>query len=242
MLRRTAGSVQGMTISEYDDFAPEYDAANAANLLNNYYERPAMLDLVGDVQGRRFLDAGCGSGPLSVLLRERGAIVTGFDSSARMIAIARKRLLPYADLRVLDLGEALPYEDGSFDDVVASLVLHYLRDWGEALSELRRVLRPGGRLILSVNHPLVFPMSVEGAKYFPIAEFPMECDFGGTQATLQTWHRPLHAMVDAFHEAGFRIADIAEPPVAPDTPSELLPNGSTRFVSFIFFVLQPEQR
>jgi SAM-dependent methyltransferase len=43
--------------------------------------------------------------------------------------------------------------NGTFDDVTASLVLHYLQDWGPALAELRRVLRPGGRLIVSVDHP-----------------------------------------------------------------------------------------
>ena len=66
---------------------------------------------------------------------------------------ARLRLGADADLRVADIAGPLPFSDGEFDDVVASLVLHYLRDWGPAPAELRRVLRPGGRLIASVNHP-----------------------------------------------------------------------------------------
>src|SRR5450756_697335 len=60
---------------------------------------------------------------------------------------------PFAVLRVADLGSRLPFDDGAFDDVVASLVLHYLGDWGPALAELRRVLTPGSRLIVSVHHP-----------------------------------------------------------------------------------------
>lgn len=227
--------------AEYDEFAADYVAENDASLLNRYYERPAMLELIGEPTGRSILDAGCGSGALSVELRERGALIAGFDASTAMVEIARQRLGDDADLRVADLGQPLPYADAAFDDVVASLVLHYLRDWRAPLAELRRVLRPGGRLILSVNHPFIFPLTVEGATYFPIAEFPMEVFVNGKSVTLHTWHRPLHAMVDAFIEAGFRIVTIGEPPVAQDTPKELIPpdtEGRMRFVSFIFFVLE----
>ena len=115
--------------NDYDGIAEAYSAENEANLVNAYYERPAMLALAGDV-GRRILDAGCGAGPLSAALRDRGAIVTGFDKSAGMIELARRRLGGDADLQVADLGSALPFPDNTFDDVTASLVLHYLEDWG----------------------------------------------------------------------------------------------------------------
>jgi ubiquinone/menaquinone biosynthesis C-methylase UbiE len=98
--------------------------------------------LAGDVTGRRILDAGCGSGPLSSALRDRGAVVTGIDTSAGMLALARRRLGDDVALHVVDLSDPLPFGDGTFDDVVASLVLHYLEDWGPTLAELRRVLRP----------------------------------------------------------------------------------------------------
>ena len=116
--------------NDYDGFAEAYAADNENNLQNAYYERPAMLALAGDVTGRRILDAGCGAGPLSAALRDRGADVTGIDASSGMVALARRRLGDEADLRVADLGDPLPFADGAFDDVVASLVLHYLEDWG----------------------------------------------------------------------------------------------------------------
>lgn len=50
-------------VNDYDSFAEAYSAENENNLVNAYYERPAMLALAGDVAGRRILDAGCGSGP-----------------------------------------------------------------------------------------------------------------------------------------------------------------------------------
>lgn len=94
--------------TDYDDFAQAYSQQNETSLLNAWYERPAMIDLAGDVEGRRVLDVGCGSGPLTAALRAKGADVTGFDVSAAMIALARDRLGDDADLHVTDLGGRSP--------------------------------------------------------------------------------------------------------------------------------------
>lgn len=64
---------------------------------------------------------------------------------------------------------------------------------------------------------------------------------GEEKAVLTYWHRPLHAMSDAFTEAGFRISMISEPPFDADTPRDLLPSNlgdRTAFVCFLFFVLE----
>jgi ubiquinone/menaquinone biosynthesis C-methylase UbiE len=100
----SAVSADPPRVNDYDSFAEAYSAGNEASLVNAYYERPAMLALAGDVAGRRILDAGCGSGPLFAALRDRGAIVTGFDKSAGMLELARRRLGDDADLRVAELG------------------------------------------------------------------------------------------------------------------------------------------
>ena len=232
-------------LNDYDSFAEAYTASNETNLVNAYYERPAMLALAGDVAGRRILDAGCGAGPLLAALRDRGAIVTGVDKSAGMLELARRRLGDDAELHVAELGGPLPFPDDTFDDVTASLVLHYLEDWGPALAELRRVLRPGGRLIVSVDHPFAENLWHREAglepDYFATYNYTTEWTVGGQSAVLRFWTRPLHAMTDAFTAAGFRIAVISEPAVAPDTPRELLPDqtvGRPRLLCFLFFVLQ----
>ncbi|MFC8800085.1 class I SAM-dependent methyltransferase [Promicromonospora sp. NPDC057138] len=180
---------------------------------------------------------------MSAELRDRGAEMTGFDGSPGMIELARRRLGDDVPLTVADLAQPLPYADDAFDDVVASLVLHYLEDWQPPLAELHRVLRPGGRLILSVNHPLARPLLFPDEGYFGVRQFSDEFEFAGQPGTLTFWHRPLHAMSDDFTAAGFQIASIAEPPPSPDTPAELLPpriasGERTAFVSFLFFVLE----
>ena len=231
--------------NDYDSFAEAYSAANEVSLLNAYYERPATLALAGDVAGRRILDAGCGSGPLFASLRDRGAILTGFDSSAGMLEQARRRLGDDADLMVADLGRPLPFDDGAFDDVIASLVLHYLEDWGPALAELRRVLKPGGRLIVSVDHPfaIVGLQRQEGRKvdYFATYNWTEDWSMGGQTVPMSFWNRPLHAMTDAFTAAGFRISVISEPDPVPEA-RELFPElaEKPRFLCFLFFVLHAE--
>lgn len=229
------------SVTDYDAFARAYSNANDNNLINAWYERPAMVDLAGDVDGQRVLDVGCGSGPLASVLRDRGAIVSGFDLSPGMVALARERLGADVALEVADLGERLAYDDESFDIVVASLALHYLEHWIAPLKELRRILRPGGRLVVSVPHPVAYMFNYPERDYFALAQYSEEFEFEGQNAVLTYWHRPLHAMTDAFIEAGFRIAAVSEPPWSPDTPAELLPakaSERTAFVCFLFFALE----
>jgi SAM-dependent methyltransferase len=178
-----------------------------------------MLELAGDVADRRILDAGCGSGPLSAALRDRGAVVTGIDASIGMLELARQRLGADADL-----ANPLPFSEGAFDDVVASLVLHYLKDWGPTLTELRRVLTPGGRLLVSVDHPFVAygnqRLAGHSPDYFQTYNWTFDWIMGGQTVQMSLWARPLHAMTDAFTAAGFRICTISEPPPVPAaTPS-----------------------
>jgi SAM-dependent methyltransferase len=230
----------GLQANDYDGFAGLYAADTENNVTNAYYTLPAMVSLAGDVAGLRVLDAGCGAGALTARLRERGAVVSGFDSSAAMVALARTRLGDDVDLRVAALGEPLPYGDASFDVVVSSLVLHYLEDWGPALAELRRVLRPGGRLVAGVQHPFVdYAVQDPRPDYHATTSWSEEWTFGGRTFPMTFWRRPLHAMTDAFTAAGFRLSVISEPqpdPAARDLFPEDFHDFSTR-MTFLFFVV-----
>lgn len=94
-------------------------------------------------------DLGCGTGHLSAVLASYVRQVIAVDASDSMLAAARERLagVPNVELRAGEL-EALPVESGSLDVAVLSLVLHYAADPMRVLTEARRVLRPGGRLLV----------------------------------------------------------------------------------------------
>lgn len=232
-----------MSADDYDSFAEDYEAENASSLLNAYYERPAVLGLVGDVRGRRILDAGCGSGPLAAELVARGADVVGFDGSPAMIDLARRRLGSTVPLTVHDLAEPLPYEDESFDVVVASLVLHYLEDWDAPLAEVRRVLRPGGRLVASVNHPFAQVLNAPEDDYFRTRLYSEDVELNGQTTELTFWHRPLREVVRAVTGAGLDLRVLDEPGPSTDTPPELMPpriasGERSAFFCFLFVVAE----
>ena len=111
----------------------------------------AALDAARVTSGTRLRDAGCGAGLLALLARLRGAQVTALDASPGLLAIARQRL-PAADVREGDL-EALPFADASFDAVTAVNSVFYAQDMAAALRELVRVVRPGGRVVVTAWGP-----------------------------------------------------------------------------------------
>ncbi len=97
------------------------------------------------------LDLGCGTGSLLERMLEKALTVIGVDGSPRMLELARRRLSERADQVSLRIGELehLPLRDGEADFAAVSMVLHHLSHPGEALKEIRRVLRPGGLLALA---------------------------------------------------------------------------------------------
>ncbi len=245
-MNQSSAAPQQSTAEAYDSIAEGYAAENDASLLNEYYNRPALMDLLGDVSGRHVLDAGCGSGPILTDLLSRGATVAGFDSSRGMLEIARERLGAEVDLRVANLAQPLPFATGEFDDVVCSLALHYLKDWSGPLAELKCLLKPSGRLVLSVEHPFAtwLGQREQGVKtnYFATRPRAEHWSMNGQEATLEFWDRSLSSMVESFVSAGFRITHLGEP--APsDRAREKYPElfegrEDPRFLAFLFVVLE----
>ncbi len=128
-------------------------------------ERPAIERMIGDVAGERALDMGCGSGPYSIWLAERGAIVSGMDLSQTMISLAQERALARnlrAEFRVADIRDSLPFGEAEFDLVITATALHYVENLDSTMKEVARILKPEGRLIASVLHPMstaLFPLA-----------------------------------------------------------------------------------
>jgi len=133
--------------SMFDRIAPVYDAMNRVMTggLDLRWRRVAATAAVRP--GDRVLDAACGTGDLALAdLRAGAASVTGLDFSTRMLERARRKsaAVDWVEGDLL----ALPFDDGSFDAATIGFGIRNVGDLERALAELRRVLRPGGRLAI----------------------------------------------------------------------------------------------
>ncbi|KZM69803.1 methyltransferase [Nocardia terpenica] len=228
-----------MGYNNYDEFADGYASDNEKTPFNTLYERPAILALAGDVRGCRVLDAGCGAGGHAAALIGRAAVVTGVDLSTNMLRIARHRVGPDVALHHADLRAPLPFDDHAFDLVLSSLVMHYLPAWEPTLDEFHRLLVPHGRLVLSTRHPFADQRINGTDDYFGTYAFTDTWIRNGRRMPMRFWHRPLRAMLAAFHSTGFIVDDIAEPDPQPAMASidPITYRRLSRTPQFIFFAL-----
>jgi ubiquinone biosynthesis O-methyltransferase len=113
-------------------------------------ERQLLAGLLGRVAGKKLLDVGCGDGAMAFELARQGATVTALDADPSMIAAARLRAENEAARIQLVEGnaESLPFDDAIFDVVVAVTVLCFVQDAEHAVTEIARVLKPEGRLVI----------------------------------------------------------------------------------------------
>ena len=112
------------------------------------YPASALLDAAGVSSGTRLLDVGTGTGTVAAHADRRGAIVTAVDAEPSMVDAARQNV-PAADVRHGTLPD-LPFPDDSFDAAVTNFVVNHVGDPRAAVAELRRVVRPGGRIALTI--------------------------------------------------------------------------------------------
>ena len=132
-------------------YASEHGLAARSSLYDETtgpFPGDVALDALAEVQPRRFLEVGCGTGWFAARVqRELGTEVVAVDQSERMVELARADAL---DARIADV-QQLPFDDGEFDSAAANWMLYHVPDVDRALSELARVLRPGGRLVAITN-------------------------------------------------------------------------------------------
>lgn len=111
------------------------------------FERGELFHLLGDLRGKKVLDIGCGSGRIIADLRKFGATVIAADISEAMV-LSTKKKFPDIEVVISDVSN-MPFENDSFDFVIATFLIVHLKFLEPAFDEIYRVLKPGGSLILT---------------------------------------------------------------------------------------------
>lgn len=206
---------------------PEYGLADGYRLWSETYDRPLRLFPIEEPPMHRILDslpssvvldAACGTGRYSVHLAQRGHQVVGVDSSPEMLARARQKL-PSVEFRQGDLAD-LPIESVSVDAAVCALALVHLPDIGKAVAELARVVRAGGRVLISDVHPFLILLGWQ-------AQFQASAGDIGFMRLYAHLHSDYCA---AYTAAGLRIRACYEPALTPEAAATVaagrLPDAS----------------
>ena len=198
---------------QYDAFADGYNEHAQDSPYNALYDRPATLAMLGDVSGKRILDAACGPGLYLEELIGRGANVIACDGSARMVELASERAPEVEEIRVQSLDDPLGWiPDDSIDIVLCALAYHYVTNRVGLLREMRRIMKPDGKTVISTHHPTVDWLRL-GGSYFD-HETLTETWEKGWEVT--TWRMPLTDLTADFTEAELLIERLIEPQPHPD--------------------------
>ena len=226
--RRDAGAAESARANRrwWDAAAPAYLAEHGGDLGDVDFLwcpeglREADVALLGEVAGRRVLEIGCGSAPSARWLRRAGADVVALDLSAGMLfrAAELNRATGLAVPLLQAHAGALPLASASMDLACSAFGgLPFVADVDAVLAEVARVLRPGGRFVASVNHPLrwPFPDSPDPAdlqvvsSYFDRTPY-VETDDAGRTVYVEH-HRTVGDWVRAVVGAGLVLEDLLEP-------------------------------
>ena len=201
-----------IALEAYEKLAEAFSKLAPSKAENAYIEQPAMRNAIGNVRGMKIFEAGCGPGILAEYLVHEGAKVVGFDVSPKMIEQAKKRVPQNATFFVADMTKALPIEqDGQYDMEVASLSIDYIRDWTVPLSEFHRLLKPNGKFIFTIQHPLgswnwyrpecAFGVQLVESSWKAFTEEPV---------VVPDYYRSFEEVINPVLSAGFRILKIED--------------------------------
>lgn len=191
---------------------------NNPNSPNDTLEQPVLDELLGEVGGKVILDLGCGDGAFGLALLARGAqSYLGVDGSKKMLALAQERLAGTQGRAALaDLEDYQPPE-AAFNLAVSRLALHYILQLDRLLAAVYQSLRPGGRLIFSVEHPVITSCN----RSFPPGSIRQDWivdDYFDSGPRVTEWlggrvmkvHRSIEDYFRAVQEAGFTVEALRE--------------------------------
>ncbi|WP_258097774.1 class I SAM-dependent methyltransferase [Marinoscillum pacificum] len=197
----------------YERLADSYNELIDHKPHNAYYDRPNTLSLLPEnLEGKQVLDAACGPGKYDEELIKKGAIITGFDLSPKMIDFAKVRNPKAGSFFVHSLTEPFTMlENATFDHIVCALALEYVEDWSLTMQEFHRVLKQNGTLVISITHPFFDFNFFKSKDYFQTEH--VKCTWTGFREPIEmnSIRRSLTDCITPFVQNGFVIDQLLEP-------------------------------
>jgi len=213
MSRQRAHSLSDKAVDYFDSHADDYERnqyrTSRRTFVNGRHDRlVAIIERLPAAQGASVLDVGCGPGKLTQEFSSRGYRVFAVDTSLRMLRMARSSITGASSAGAhFQMGsiEALPFADGSFDVVCSAGVIEYFSTCERAIRELRRVLKPGGLLILPTTNLLapahwIRPLIVRVGRLPAVAR-----RFGLQPVTVRLWFHVIPRFKERLRSAGLVV-------------------------------------
>ncbi len=198
--------------TQYDAMGAAYIKKSETSFYNVYYERPNVKALLNNLHDKRVLELGCAGGALTEWLVAQKAHVTAIDISHMMTYYTQLRVGSQARIITADISKPLDFLDtSSIDVIVASLVLHYIRDWLPVFHEFARVLVDNGEIVISTHHPHADWYWHGRPNYFTTELYEETWTTNGDTYPITYYHRPLANMFTVFHKSGFYVDTLREP-------------------------------
>lgn len=219
----------------YDQFADEYAKSYVRTDEGGFHFNldlviPRLLDVAGNVEDLTVLDAGCGEGIVSRLLAGRASRVVGIDIAPQLIAYARQRELTQTVIyETHDLSIPHPHYAHAFDLILSNLVLNDVPNYTGFISTMSSLLKPGGRIVLSMNNPYSASLREKVQDYFD-SDAVAEYGFG----SVTYFHRTMEEYTHAFQQAGLYLRCLVDVQMSKEMVAQL-PEKNRLFPWYSFY-------
>lgn len=210
---------EGSSAYDEKDFLANYlQRKNRTDSPNNSIEKPVIYELLGEFQNKQILDLGCGDALFGKELLQAGANhYHGVEGSHEMGSLAKQNL-EGLDARIsLTTMESFDYPKECYDIVASRLAIHYLTDAGQLFKNIYHTLKPQGKFVFSVQHPLT-TSSFDSKKFGEKKSNWIVDDYFNEGERQEPWidkvvvkqHRTIESYFKALTTAGFKVTGLQE--------------------------------
>ncbi|MBM7583703.1 ubiquinone/menaquinone biosynthesis C-methylase UbiE [Bacillus pakistanensis] len=195
------------------------------DLHREVFLNPTLFDLMGAVDNKKILDAGCGNGYLSRMIANQGGSVAAVDYSKQMLTIAKRNTNSELDIHYHHGNcESLDFlPNRSFDIIISNMVIQDLANYRQAFKEMHRLLKDEGAFIFSILHPCFITPNSGWVKtdtgeklYWKVDNYFYEGTYEQAipvdqEEKILYFHRTLTSYIEALTETGFILERLVEP-------------------------------